>query len=78
MIIIENNIGFYTKYDITTCSIFKINRGLKFSHMGYAKLNLWQHLEISLTNRFLPWLFKTETLFKILTIILAIATIFKK
>lgn len=54
--------------------IKRIGGGLKFTHMGYAKLNFWQHIFVMLSNRLLPWLSKFNNLLKIITITMAIAT----
>lgn len=52
----------------------RIGGGLKFIHMGYAKLNFWQHINIEYSNQLLPWLSKINNLIKIITIITAIVT----
>jgi hypothetical protein len=54
--------------------IKRIGGGLKFTHMGYAKLNFWQHFVVMFSNRLLPWLSKFNNLLKIITITTAIAT----
>ena len=53
----------------------KIGGGLRYEHLAYTKLTLLQHIQISFFNRFLPWILKVKTLFRILTIVLAIMTI---
>lgn len=52
----------------------RIGGGLKFTHMGYTKLNFWQHFVVMFSNRLLPWLSKFNNLLKIITITTAIAT----
>jgi len=54
--------------------IKRVGGGLKFTHMGYTKLNFWQHLCVMLSNRLLPWISKFNNLLKIITITTAIAT----
>jgi len=54
--------------------IKRVGGGLKFTHMGYAKLNFWQHFVVMFSNRLLPWLSKFNNLLKIITIITAIST----
>lgn len=54
--------------------IKRVGGGLKFTHMGYSKLNFWQHFVVMLSNRLLPWLSKFNNLLKIITITTAIAT----
>lgn len=54
--------------------IKRVGGGLKFTHMGYAKLNFWQHLVVMFSNRLLPWISKFNNLLKIITIITAVAT----
>lgn len=54
--------------------IKRIGGGLKFTHMGYTKLNFWQHLCVMFSNRLLPWISKFKNIMKMLTIITAITT----
>jgi hypothetical protein len=54
--------------------IKRVGGGLKFTHMGYIKLNFWQHFVVMFSNRLLPWLSKFNNLLKIITITTAIAT----
>jgi len=54
--------------------IKRIGGGLKFTHMGYTKLNFWQHIFVMISNRLLPWISKFKNIMKILTIITAITT----
>ena len=52
----------------------RIGGGLKFTHMGYTKLNFWQHFLVMFSNRLLPCISKFNNLLKIITITTAIAT----
>ncbi len=54
--------------------IKRVGGGLKFTHMGYAKLSFLQHLCVMFSNRLLPWISKFNNLLKMITIITAIAT----
>ncbi len=51
----------------------RIGAGLKFYHMGYVKLNFYQHFQIRLLDSFL-WFSKIDNLIKLLTMITAITT----
>lgn len=55
--------------------IKRIGGGLRFSHLGYAKLNFYQHIIISTSNRILPWLCKFKNILKLISILTAFATI---
>lgn len=46
----------------------RIGGGLSYDHMSYAKLTLWQHMKVTIYNKFLPWMSKLENQMKLLTI----------
>lgn len=54
----------------------KVGANLSFYHFCYSKLNLYQHLFLSLKLRFIPWILKMKNLFKIIMIMIALTNIY--
>lgn len=52
-----------------------IGAGLQFEHLCYAKANFWQHLKLTVCNRFWTLFESSEKSLATLTFILAVSTV---